>query len=345
MLDLETGVDLEEADGAVAGDEELAGAGAVVAGLLQDGLRGVVEALQLVVGQERRGRLLDELLVAALQRAVARGDHDDVAVLVGDALGLDVARLVEELLDETLAAAEGGDRLAGGRLEELGDLLDRAGDLEAASAAAEDGLDRDGQAVLLGEGDDLVGVLRGLLGAGCERCVGALGDLLGLGLVAEGVDGRGRRADPDEVGVDDGLGEVGVLGEEAVAGVDAVGAGALRDGDDLLDREVGVARGRALERVGLVGHAHVDRVAVGLGVDGDAADAGVLAGSDDADRDLATVGDQDLLQGLAHEHSPRDGQAGRGAAPRAESRGSGRSWPDEVRHAGRASPLVQVNDR
>ena len=41
-------------------------------------------------------------------------------------------------------------------------------------------------------------------------------------------------------------------------------------------------------------------VAIGLGVDRDAADAGVLAGSDDADGDLAAVGDQDLGQGLAH---------------------------------------------
>ena len=106
MLDLEPGVDLEEGDGAVLGDEELAGAGADVAGLAQDRLGGLVEALDLVVGEERRGRLLDQLLVAALQRAVAGGDDDDVAVLVGEALGLDVARLVEELLDEALAAAE-----------------------------------------------------------------------------------------------------------------------------------------------------------------------------------------------------------------------------------------------
>src|SRR5690606_19376855 len=107
-------------------DQELAGARADVAGLAQDRLRGLVEALVLLVGQEGRGGLLDQLLVATLQRAVAGGDHDDVAVLVGQALGLDVAGAVEELLDQALAATEGGDRLAGGGLEELGDLLERA---------------------------------------------------------------------------------------------------------------------------------------------------------------------------------------------------------------------------
>ena len=167
------------------GDEELAGAGADVAGLLEDRLGGLVEALVLVVGEERRGRLLDELLVATLQRAVAGGDDHDVAVLVGQALGLDVARLVEELLDQALAATEGADRLADGRLVELGDLLEGAGDLEAAPAAAEDGLDRDRQAVLLGELDDLVGVLDRVLEAGRQRGVGLQRDVLGLGLVAE----------------------------------------------------------------------------------------------------------------------------------------------------------------
>ena len=127
MLDLEAGVDLEEGDRAVLADQELAGAGADVPGLAQDRLGGLVEPGDLVVGEERRGRLLDELLVPALQRAVAGGDHDDVAVLVGQALGLDVARLVEELLDEALAAAERRDGLAHRGLVGVGDLLERRG--------------------------------------------------------------------------------------------------------------------------------------------------------------------------------------------------------------------------
>ena len=113
MLDLEPGVDLQEADRAVLADQELAGAGADVLRLAQDRLGRGVEALDLVGGEVRRGGLLDQLLVAPLQGAVAGRDHDDVAVLVGQALGLDVARLVEVPLDEALAATEGRDRLTG----------------------------------------------------------------------------------------------------------------------------------------------------------------------------------------------------------------------------------------
>ena len=151
VLHLEAGVHLEEGDGPVLGDEELTGAGADVVRLAQDRLGALVEAAHLVVGQERRGRLLDQLLVAPLQRAVTGGDHHDVAVLVGEALGLDVARLVEELLHEALAASEGGLGLTHRRLEGVGDLLLLASDLEAATATSERGLDRDRQAVLLGE--------------------------------------------------------------------------------------------------------------------------------------------------------------------------------------------------
>src|SRR5690606_36348834 len=121
-------------------DEELAGSRADVADLLEDRLRRGVEMGVLLLGEERRGCLFDELLVAALQRAVARRDHDDVARGIRQALRLDVTRLVEVLLHEALAAAEGCDGLAGGGLEQLGDLVELAGDLQAASAAAVGGL-------------------------------------------------------------------------------------------------------------------------------------------------------------------------------------------------------------
>ena len=146
------------------------GAGADVAGFLQDGLRRRVQLLVLVLGQERGGGLLDQLLVAALQRAVTGGDDDDVAVGVGQALGLHVPGLVEVALDEALAAAERGDGLADRRVVQLGDLLQGAGDLQAAPAAAEGGLDRDRQAVLLGERHDLV--RRRRPGRGCRRRAG-----------------------------------------------------------------------------------------------------------------------------------------------------------------------------
>ena len=67
MLNLKPGIDLKERDGAIDAHEELAGAGIGVAGLLKDRLGRCVELIELVLAQERRRRLLYELLVPALQ--------------------------------------------------------------------------------------------------------------------------------------------------------------------------------------------------------------------------------------------------------------------------------------
>jgi hypothetical protein len=117
----------------------------------------------------------------------------------------------------------------------------------------------------------------------------------GRDLVAELLDGARGRADPDEARVDDLLREVGVLGEEAVARVHRVGAGAAGDGEDLGDHEVGVRARLPVEGVRLVGERDVQRVAVLVGVDGDRADPRIPRRPDDADGDLAPVGDQDLV--------------------------------------------------
>src|SRR3546814_14484812 len=91
-------------------------------------------------------------------------------------LGLDVAGAVEELLDQALAAAEGADRLTGRRLEQLGDLLQRAGDLEATTTAAVDGLDGDRETELLGQREDRKSVVSGKgvsvrVDLGGRRCI------------------------------------------------------------------------------------------------------------------------------------------------------------------------------
>ena len=66
---------------------------------------------------------------------------------------------------------------------------------------------------------------------------------------------------------------------------------------DLVDAEVALGRGRGADGVGLVGHAHVERGAIDVGVDGDGGDAHLVERAGDADGDLAAVRDEDLLEG------------------------------------------------
>ena len=116
-------------------------------------------------------------------------------------------------------------------------------------------------------------------------------------LVAHGRDRLRRGTDEGEPGVVHGGGEARVLGEEAVAGMDGVGAARGGRGKQLLDHEIALASRRRPDRDGLVGEPHVRRIRVGLGVDGDARDPHRPARADDADGDLTAVGDQDSANG------------------------------------------------
>ena len=171
-------------------------------------------------------------------------------------------------------------------------------DAHAAAAAAEGGLQDDRVA-------DAPGQVDGGAGArpAARRCrappgmSGRLGLLAGGGLVAHQLQQLGGRADEDDAGRLAGPGELGVLGQEAVAGVDGVGAVALGDADDAGDVQVGLDRIQPLvERVGLVGLVAVQGGAVLLAEDAQGADAELGAGPEHADGDLAAVGDEDALE-------------------------------------------------
>jgi hypothetical protein len=74
-------------------------------------------------------------------------------------------------------------------------------------------------------------------------------------LVAERAHGLGLRADEGDAGGGAGFGEFRAFGEQAVAGMDRIGARKLGDADDLVDRQIGDLDGverRALAQV--VGH-------------------------------------------------------------------------------------------
>ena len=142
VLDLHARVHLEEEVLAVLQQAlDRAGADVVDGGGGVDGDLADVRAQLLV--DRGAGRLLDQLLVAALDRAVALAEVDHVAVPVGEHLHLDVARVGQVALEVDRRVGEELLALARGALEGL--LAARRGqrDAEALAAAAARGLDRD----------------------------------------------------------------------------------------------------------------------------------------------------------------------------------------------------------
>ncbi len=310
MLDLDARVHLDEdvLAGALPGrvDEELDGARVHVADRLGEGDGVAVERCAQLVVEVRRRRDLDDLLVTTLHRAVPLEQVHGVTRRVGEDLHLDVARPHHGLLEEDAGVAERGAGLAhrlGDRGRQLRRRLDAA---HAAPAAAGDGLDEDREADVGGLRDERVDVVGRL---GRAQHGHARGDrvLLRGDLVARHLERLRRRSDEGDAVLGGARGELAVLGEESVAGVDRVGAGLQRDADDLVDIEV-CAHGmtRLADHVGLVRLLPMERAAVLVREHRDGAGSQFVRGAEGSDGDLTAVGDQDLA-----EHAHLAGQAHR----------------------------------
>src|SRR5262249_3846650 len=153
-------------------EKELDGAGVVEADGAADGEGGVEEALPRRRVEVGGGGDLDDLLVAALQRAVALEEVDEVAVLVAEQLHLEVAGALDVLFEDHVGEAEGGTGLAAGLFEGLVELVGALGDAHAAAAAAHRRLDDDRVAEALGQGVGLGAARDGGVAAGEDRHAG-----------------------------------------------------------------------------------------------------------------------------------------------------------------------------
>ena len=233
--------------------------------------------------------------MAALERAVALAEVDRPALAVAEHLELDVARFGQVFLDIDGVVAERRLRLG---LSLRHQARERGGvghDLHAAPAAAARCLDEDRVADRLGDLNALRRARHRAVGARHQRQADRRGGALRLDFVAHRPDLLGIGADPDDVVLLDDVGEARVLAQEAIARVDRVGLGDLGGRDDVRDVEVAVGGRRRPDADRLVGEPDVHRVGVGGRMDRDRPDPHVVRRAVDAQRDLAAVGDQDLL--------------------------------------------------
>src|SRR5690348_386102 len=295
VLDLDAGVHLDEVEAAVL-EQELERAGAAVA----DADAGIHADLADLCAQlrrdARRRSLFDHFLVAALHRAIAFAQVDRIALAVGQHLDLHVARVLQEFLHVHHVVAEGrlglllrhGDGIAQVRLG--------AHHAHAAPAAAAGRLDDDRIADVAGDADVFLdAVAQRATRAGHARHAGGLHRLDRLDLVAHQADHLGGRADEDEAGLLHLFGEIGALGQEAVARMDRLGVGNFRRRDDPRDVEVAVDRRPRADADRLVGQANVLQVAVHGGMHRHRLDAQTVAGAQYAQRDFAAIGDDDFF--------------------------------------------------
>ena len=270
VLNLQARVHLEEVEITLSVDDEFDRAGAVVlhGACERDGL--FAHRLTGLGREEGRWRLFEDLLVAALDRAFALVQVDDIAMLVAEHLDLDVARLVDEFLNENAIVTEGGDRFGTGSLETFLGFAGIEGDAQALAAAARGRLDHHGIA-------DGVGDLHSLFPIGDQTHVARhgvdaslSGKLLRRDLVAHGLDRVRIGSDEDDFFILQALRERRVLRKEAETGMHGLRTRLLHGGDDLVLHQIALGRRRAADMDGFIRHldGHGARVRVGIDHDG-----------------------------------------------------------------------------
>ncbi len=154
---------------------------------------------------------LDDLLVPALNRAIAFEEVDEVACPVAEKLDFDMLGLTNELLDEDVGDAEGVGRLSASLVDRGLECIGRANDPHPPAAAAHRRLDDDGIAQGLGQ--------RVGLWTGNDRAVASrknrhahLACELARGhLVAQPIEELGRRPNERDPTASAGARELGVL--------------------------------------------------------------------------------------------------------------------------------------
>jgi len=296
VLDLQAGVDLEEVKrlaGVVV--DELDRARGRVPDVAPEADRRVEHRGTRRGGQVRGRGLLDDLLVAPLQRAVALAERHHRARAVAEDLHLDVARAVEVLLEVDGIVLEVALAETPYGVEQAGKILGVAAELQPDAAAARRALDHHRVADALGRGARLRDVAQ-QAGARQQRHAARRRGLARGVLESEDAHVLGARPDEAYPGLGEALGEAGVLAQEAVARMNRFGAAHAARRDDALDVEVALRHRRRPDADRLAGECDVTRVPVGLRVDRDARDAEAIERAQDPAGDRAAVGDQDLAE-------------------------------------------------
>ena len=250
--------------------------------------------------EARRGALLDQLLVAALHRALTLAKRKHMALLIGHNLHLDVVRRRDKLLHVALAVAKNGLAL-GTRLDKRLCRIFHALDLaNAAAATAGTRLNKHGAADALGLGRRLLGTFEQIATRHDGHARRSSRSTCGV-LVAHAVDHLGRRTDKRQAILVAVSHEARLLGEKAIAGMNCLSSRLYGTGEHGIVVEVALGKTRAADAIRLVGKLHVQRVRIDRGINGDGLDAHIAARADNTDRDFAAVGDEHFVE---HENFP-----------------------------------------
>src|SRR5450830_1697511 len=286
--------------------QELERAGAAVADLAAGFGAAVADLLDQLTGNARCRCLLDDLLVAALHRAVAFAQPDGVAVFVRQDLDLHVTWIFQVLLHIHFRIAEGCAGFAFGHGHGIVERRFGMHDAHAATAAAAGGLDDHRVTDFTGDLYHFFWIVwQGAFRTRHARHASADHGLLGLDLVAHHADVFCTRTDEDEAGLLDALGKVGVFRQKAVARMNRLGVGHFGSADDGRHVQIAQRRRSRSDANRFICQLHVFRFTIRFGVHDHGLDAHFTACALDAESDFATIGNEYFFKHKRKCASPR----------------------------------------
>src|SRR5581483_4427353 len=297
VFHLEPLVHLHEEELAASVHQELDRPGVRVADGPRRAHRRLAETIALRRGQLGRRRFLDQFLMPqVLNRAFALAKMDDMAVFVGEYLHLDMARLLDKLLQIDIRAAERGGRFRARNVQLPGQFLLVLHETNATPAAAHRRLDEQRIAALLREMEGVLLAAEQPVRAGNDRHAGGAHRLPCDRLIPHLLHDGGGRPDELQAARFAGFGEAGALREEADAGMDGVRAGDVRRADDVGRVQVAVFGSGRADADGLIGQMHVQGLGIGGRMHRDRLDLEFLARPNDPHGDLAAISYQYLFE-------------------------------------------------
>ena len=234
--------------------------------------------------------------MAALHGAIALEQIYGAAMLVGEHLHFDVARPRQILLDQHPVVAEAAGRLALARSERRREIFAALDHPHALAAAARARLDQHRIADRIGfalqqlrhpdrRRDSRAPAAR-------RRCISALAAAFEP-IARNRLD---RRSDEDNACRFASLRKIFVLRQKAVARMHRLRARRARRCDDAFVAKIALSRSRTADMHRFVARRDMFRIGVRVGIYRHARDAETLAGGGHPAGNLATVGDQNLVE-------------------------------------------------
>ena len=250
--------------------------------------------MALGVVQGGRGRLFHQLLMSALDRAVPLAEMHPVPLAVHQDLDLDVPRIGEIPLEVHRRIAKGGGGLGSRRGQRGFHVVRRSHDPHPLSSASGACLDDQREPDLPRQPLGIVEIADRVAAPRQYRNPLRLRHPAGGCFVSHQPDAGGRGADEGDPTLFADLGEMRILSQKSVPGMDGLGAADLGGADDSVELQVALRSGRRADAHGFVGQLDVQGLGVRLREDGHRPDAKLSAGPDDPNGYFAAICDKNF---------------------------------------------------